>query len=53
MYGYNGTRPRASFTATGEGDLNGDDNTPPSLKGEINSGVVFVSPNIAELNPEE
>jgi hypothetical protein len=36
------------------GDLNGDGNTSTfSLNGAVTAGVVFVSPNFAEINPEE
>jgi len=53
MYGY-AADTAASFTATGEGDLNGDKVTSTfTLSGAITSGVVFVSPNIGEVNPEE
>jgi type IV pilus assembly protein PilA len=57
MYNYTATTPTAtngSFTATAEGDLNGDGNTSLfSLAGQIAAGVVNVAPNISETNPEE
>lgn len=43
-----------TFTAVAQGDLNGDDMWSRfSLNGMAASGAVWVSPNIAEDNPEE
>jgi len=58
MYGYNvsgSASPGDSFTATGNGDLNGDGVLSTfTLTGAINSSYVLnVAPNIAETNPEE
>jgi hypothetical protein len=55
MYKYTGSSGAAgTFAATGQGDLNGDDVLSEfSLKGEVRSGVVIVSPNFIEVNPEE
>jgi type IV pilus assembly protein PilA len=55
MYDYTGTAGTAgTFAATGMGDLNGDGNTSTfSLNGTVTAGVVFVSPNFSEVNPEE
>jgi type IV pilus assembly protein PilA len=42
------------FTATANGDLNGDGNTSTfSVSGSAQSGVVSISPNVQETNPEE
>jgi type IV pilus assembly protein PilA len=53
MYGY--TRPTATtFTATAEGDLDGDTVTSTfTIKGEVRNSQVVVSPTIDELLPEE
>ena len=55
MYNYTGTTGAAgTFAAIGMGDLNGDGNTSTfTLSGAVTGGVVFVSPNFAEVNPEE
>ena len=57
MYGYAAasTDPSAGgFTATANGDLNGDGNTSAfSVSGSAQSGVVSISPNVQETNPEE
>jgi type IV pilus assembly protein PilA len=55
MYNYTGTvGPTGTFAAIGMGDLNGDDNTSTfTLSGAVTGGTVFVSPNFAEVNPEE
>jgi type IV pilus assembly protein PilA len=59
MYGYTTTGAAGasgqSFTATAEGDLNGDTVTSLfSLTGAINSSYVLnIAPNMAESNPEE
>jgi type IV pilus assembly protein PilA len=52
MYHYNATA--SAFTAMAQGDLDGD-NTPSEFKlmGEVDDGVVKLSPNIAEEQPEE
>jgi type IV pilus assembly protein PilA len=53
MYSYtsDGT---GSFTASAFGDLNGDNNTSSfELDGAVTGGIVFVSPNFKETNPEE
>jgi type IV pilus assembly protein PilA len=53
MYKYEGVAT-SNFTASAFGDLNGDSATSSFvLSGEIRSGVVFVSPNFNETNPEE
>lgn len=56
-YSYAATGIKTSnqaFTAMAEGDLNGDDiKSRFSLVGMAASGAVWVSPNIAEDNPEE
>ncbi len=42
------------FTATANGDLNGDGNTSAfSVTGTAYSGIVSISPNVQETNPEE
>jgi type IV pilus assembly protein PilA len=55
MYSYTGEAgPAGTFTARGQGDLNGDTNLSDfSLSGEVKKGVVFVTPNFAEVNPED
>jgi hypothetical protein len=57
MYGYNVTSTDPSvgaFTAVANGDLNGDGNTSAfSVSGSSYSGVVSISPNVQETNPEE
>jgi type IV pilus assembly protein PilA len=55
MYGYTGTAgATGTFDAVGMGDLNGDGNTSTfTLSGSVTAGTVFVSPNFAEVNPEE
>jgi type IV pilus assembly protein PilA len=55
MYSYTGSTGAAgTFTAIGQGDLNGDGILSEfTLKGEVRSGVVIVSPNFIEVNPEE
>jgi len=55
MYNYVGTVGSAgTFTASANGDLNGDGTTSTfSLAGAVTSGVVFVSPNFTEVNPVE
>jgi type IV pilus assembly protein PilA len=53
MYSY-GAVTTASFTATGNGDLNGDGTTSTFImRGSVNGGTVLVSPNFEETNPEE
>jgi type IV pilus assembly protein PilA len=53
MYSY-GATITADFTATGNGDLNGDTTTSTFImRGSINAGTVLVSPNFEETNPEE
>jgi type IV pilus assembly protein PilA len=43
-----------SFTATANGDLNGDGNSSTfSITGALNSGVLNIAPNMLEVNPEE
>ncbi len=57
MYGYtvSSTDPATGgFTAVANGDLNGDGNTSAfSVSGTAYSGVVSISPNVQETNPEE
>jgi type IV pilus assembly protein PilA len=57
MYGYGpvNTDPAAGgFTATANGDLNGDGNTSAfTVTGSATNGVVSISPNVQETNPEE
>jgi len=53
MYGYAGTTA-AGFTASAEGDLNGDTTTSLfSQAGSIVEGRLLVAPSIAEVSPEE
>jgi hypothetical protein len=57
MYGYDATVAGAdgdTFTATAEGDLDGD-STPSTftMKGVVRSQQVVVSPTIDETSPEE
>jgi type IV pilus assembly protein PilA len=53
MYGYKGGAT-TSFTATANGDLNGDDTLSTfTLAGAIQSGVLNIAPTIAETNPDE
>ncbi len=54
-YGAASTDPNAGgFTATAHGDLNGDTNSSTfSVSGSAQSGVVSISPNVQETNPEE
>jgi type IV pilus assembly protein PilA len=55
-YTYTGTAGAAgTFTVLAEGDLNGDGATFSafSMDGKVDNGVVLVSPNIKEVNPEE
>jgi len=57
MYGYTAanTDPTSGgFQATANGDLNGDTNLSTfSVSGAAQSGVVSISPNVQETNPEE
>src|SRR5215471_15670412 len=55
MYSYTGEAgPSGTFTARGQGDLNGDGNLSDfTLSGAVKNGTVLVSPNISEVNPEE
>jgi type IV pilus assembly protein PilA len=57
MYGYagGGGASGSIFTATANGDLNGDTNLSTfSLTGTVNGALVLnVAPNIVETNPEE
>jgi len=55
QYGYTGTAGAAgTFTAQAVGDLDGNGTTSLfSLSGAVTNGVVFVSPNFLETNPEE
>jgi type IV pilus assembly protein PilA len=55
MYGYTGTAGAdGTFTASGAGDLNGDEVTSLfSLDGKVEKGIVYVSPNFKEDKPEE
>jgi prepilin-type N-terminal cleavage/methylation domain-containing protein len=55
MYNYTGTIGSAgTFAAIGMGDLNADGVTSTfTLSGAVTGGVVFVTPNFAELFPEE
>jgi type IV pilus assembly protein PilA len=57
MYGYaaSSTDPASGgFTATANGDLNGDGNTSQfTVSGTSYAGVVSISPNVQETNPEE
>jgi type IV pilus assembly protein PilA len=54
-YQYNYTSATAAdFAAIATGDLNGDDVLSTfTLAGKVQSGVVNIAPNIAEVNPEE
>jgi type IV pilus assembly protein PilA len=54
MYGYVSTDTAADFTASAQGDLDGDgDPSTFSLSGAVDEGVVRVSPNIVEEDPDE
>jgi type IV pilus assembly protein PilA len=55
MYSYTGEAGAAgSFMARGQGDLNGDGNLSDfTLSGQVKTGVVFVTPNFTEVNPED
>jgi type IV pilus assembly protein PilA len=54
MYSYASADTAKDFTATGNGDLNGDTVTSTFImRGSIDKGVVLVSPNFDETNPEE
>ena len=55
MYSYWGEPgPSGVFTATANGDLNGDGTTSTfSLQGSVYSGTVLVSPNFIEVSAEE
>jgi len=55
MYSYTGTTgATGTFAATANGDLDGNGTQSTfSLAGQVTNGVVFVSPNFTETNPEE
>jgi type IV pilus assembly protein PilA len=54
MYGYVSTNTAADFTASAQGDLDGDgDPSTFSLSGAVDKGVARVSPNIVEDAPDE
>jgi type IV pilus assembly protein PilA len=54
QYAANTSSVSGSFTATANGDLNGDGNTSAfTVSGTAYSGVVSISPNVQETNPEE
>jgi type IV pilus assembly protein PilA len=55
MYNYTGaTGAAGTFTAAGQGDLNGDGVLSTfSIGGAVTGGIVFVSPNFLEDKPEE
>ncbi len=55
MYGYTGSAGTAgAFTATANGDLNGDGSTSAfTLGGSVSAGRAKIAPAIAETNPEE
>jgi type IV pilus assembly protein PilA len=55
MYSYTGEAgPTGTFTARGQGDLNGDGNLSDfALSGQVKNGVVMMAPNFTEVNPEE
>jgi type IV pilus assembly protein PilA len=58
MYGYDASIAKKgdgdTFTATAEGDLDGDGTTSAfTMKGEVRSQQVVVSPTIDEASPEE
>ena len=58
MYNYTATSPtdpaNGSFSATAQGDLNGDGNLSLfSMDGKVGGGVVRLAPNIGETNPDE
>lgn len=54
MYGYESTDTAADFTASAQGDLDGDGEPSTfSITGAVTDGVVRVSPNIVEEDPEE
>ncbi len=54
MYGYKPPDGATKFTASAEGDLDGDGNLSTfTMKGEVRNQQVVVSPTIDELLPEE
>jgi type IV pilus assembly protein PilA len=55
MYDYKGTTgATGTFAASGYGDLDGNGTTSTfTMKGTVQTGVVFVSPNMSEDSPEE
>lgn len=54
MYTYTSTDTSKGFSAVANGDLDGDNTTSEfKLRAEVTSGLVRVSPNIGEVNPEE
>jgi len=56
MYAYSASTDAftGNFTATANGDLNGDGNPSTfSVSGSAYSGAIAISPNIIETNPEE
>lgn len=54
MYNYTSTDVEEDFTATAQGDLDGDgDLSTFSISGAVSEGVVRVSPNIVETDGEE
>jgi len=58
-YGYNsdavlGTNPGTTFTATANGDLNGDAvYSTFTLVGSVINQTLFIAPNLVEVDPEE
>jgi type IV pilus assembly protein PilA len=54
MYSYAIDAPQGTFTATGEGDLDGNGTLSTfTMKGTVTENRVMVSPSIAEVNPDE
>jgi len=52
--GTNTSAQSGGFSATAQGDLNGDGNTSQfTVTGSAQSGVIAISPNVQETNPEE
>jgi type IV pilus assembly protein PilA len=50
----NTTSSAGAYSATAEGDLNGDGNTSLfTVNGSVQSGALATSPTIGEVNPEE
>lgn len=54
MYSYEAAVSAGTFTAKGEGDLDGDGTLSSfTMSGAVQGGSAMVAPNIVEVNPEE